>query len=39
MWEVGMQCKALDEVRNDEEDLVGLRGNFELNWSLKSCAP
>ena len=27
-WDVGMQCKDLDKVRNDVEDLVGLRGTL-----------
>jgi hypothetical protein len=28
MWHVGTQHKDLDEVRNDVEDLVGLRGTL-----------
>jgi len=37
MLEDGMQCKDLGKVRNDVEDLLGLRGELELEvgkWGL-----
>ena len=32
--DVGTQHKDLDKVRNDVEDLVGLRGNLNLKWEV-----
>jgi hypothetical protein len=35
MQDVGTQCKDLYKVRNNVEDLVGLRGTLNLKWESK----